>query len=86
MSASADVLALASIEVDLSNIAEGNTLTVQWRGKPLFIRHRTQHDIEVARSVPLGDLRDPQKDEDRAKKVQTSSMSTYSHSPSGLCW
>jgi ubiquinol-cytochrome c reductase iron-sulfur subunit len=41
MSASADVLALAKIEVKLSDIPEGKNVTFKWRGKPLFIRHRT---------------------------------------------
>ena len=66
MQASKDVLALASLEVDLANIAEGNTITVKWRGKPVFIRHRTQEDIDLAQAVPLGELRDPETDADRA--------------------
>merc|ERR1719460_1349764 len=66
MKASKDVLALASLEVDLANIAEGNTITVKWRGKPVFIRHRTQEDIDLAQAVPLGELRDPETDADRA--------------------
>jgi len=70
MSASADVLALASIEVDLGGIPEGNTLIVQWRGKPLFIRHRTTADIDAVANVPMTDLKDPQKDSDRAKKPE----------------
>ena len=66
MQASKDVLALASLEVDLANIAEGNTITVKWRGKPVFIRYRTQEDIDRAAAVPLGELRDPETDADRA--------------------
>ena len=45
MSASADVLALASLEVDLSKIEVGQTVTVKWRGKPVFIRRRTEGEI-----------------------------------------
>jgi ubiquinol-cytochrome c reductase iron-sulfur subunit len=62
---SADVLALASIEVDLSPVAVGQAITVTWRGKPVFIRHRTEEEIEAARSVPLDDLVDPATDESR---------------------
>mmetsp|Transcript_15029 Transcript_15029/g.15145 ORF Transcript_15029/g.15145 Transcript_15029/m.15145 type:complete len:217 (-) Transcript_15029:109-759(-) len=62
MSASADVLALASAEFDVSGIAEGTTLTVKWRGKPVFIRHRTDAEIDQEAAVNLGGLRDPQSD------------------------
>ncbi|MCL5776061.1 ubiquinol-cytochrome c reductase iron-sulfur subunit [Limibaculum sp. FT325] len=58
MNPSADVLALASIEVDISGISEGTQLTVKWRGKPVFIRHRTAEEIEAARAVSLSDLKD----------------------------
>jgi ubiquinol-cytochrome c reductase iron-sulfur subunit len=59
MNPSADVLALASIEVDISGVATGTQLTVKWRGKPVFIRHRTDKEIEEARAVPLDELKDP---------------------------
>ena len=49
MNPSADVLALASTEVDLSGVEEGMSITVKWRGKPVFIRHRTPAEIEEAR-------------------------------------
>jgi ubiquinol-cytochrome c reductase iron-sulfur subunit len=65
MSASRDVLALASLEVDVSNIEPGMTVTVKWRGKPVFIRHRTEHDIKLANSVNLHELRDPEEDSAR---------------------
>ncbi|MDT8343242.1 MAG: ubiquinol-cytochrome c reductase iron-sulfur subunit [Thermohalobaculum sp.] len=58
MNPSADVLALASIEVDISGVEEGTQLTVKWRGKPVFIRHRTDAEIEAARAVDLGELKD----------------------------
>ncbi|XP_014248104.1 cytochrome b-c1 complex subunit Rieske, mitochondrial [Cimex lectularius] len=70
MSASADVLALAKIEVDLGDIPEGKSFTVKWRGKPLFIRHRTQEEISNERQVSLAELRDPEKDEDRVQKPE----------------
>lgn len=65
---SADVLALSSIEVDLSNIAPGQTHTVKWRGKPVFITNRTEKKIEEAKEAKLSDLPDPEPDEDRVKK------------------
>jgi ubiquinol-cytochrome c reductase iron-sulfur subunit len=58
MNPSADVLALASIEVDVSGVGTGSQLTVKWRGKPVFIRRRTQKEIEEGRAVPLADLKD----------------------------
>ena len=67
MNPSAEVLAMSSIEVDLSPIQVGQTIKVKWRGVPLFIRHRTPGDIEDARKAPMGDLKDPQKDEERVK-------------------
>lgn len=67
MSATADVLALASAEFDVSGIAEGTTLTVKWRGKPVFIRHRTEEEISKEATVDIGSLRDPQIDTSRAK-------------------
>lgn len=67
MNPAADTLALASTEVDLSNVKEGQSITVTWRGKPVFIRHRTAAEIEAARAVDLSTLRDKQSDEDRVK-------------------
>ncbi|MEO8242492.1 MAG: ubiquinol-cytochrome c reductase iron-sulfur subunit [bacterium] len=58
MNPSADVRALASIEVDVSGVAEGTQLVVKWRGKPVFIRHRTADEIAAARAVALSDLVD----------------------------
>jgi ubiquinol-cytochrome c reductase iron-sulfur subunit len=65
MNPAADTLALSTTEVDVANVKEGDSLTVMWRGKPVFIRHRTAKEIEEARSVNLTDLRDPQTDQDR---------------------
>ncbi|KAM0947135.1 putative quinol--cytochrome-c reductase [Dioscorea sansibarensis] len=70
MSASKDVLALASLEVDLSSIEPGATVTVKWRGKPVFIRRRTEEDIKLANSVDLSTLRDPQEDSARVKNPE----------------
>ncbi|KAI0308018.1 ubiquinol-cytochrome c reductase iron-sulfur subunit [Multifurca ochricompacta] len=70
MSASADVLALAKVEVELASIPEGKNAIIKWRGKPVFIRHRTQDEIEEARQVDWKGLRDPQSDEVRVKKPE----------------
>jgi ubiquinol-cytochrome c reductase iron-sulfur subunit len=68
MNPAADTLALASIEVDISAIPVGQVLKVKWRGKPVFIRHRTPEEIKAAEEVDLGLLKDPQLDSDRVKK------------------
>ena len=59
MNPDASVLALSSIEVDLSPIAEGQNLVVKWRGNPVIIRHRTAKEIEEAKAVPIDELKDP---------------------------
>jgi ubiquinol-cytochrome c reductase iron-sulfur subunit len=59
MNPSADVLALATVEVDVSEMELGTEITVKWRGKPVFIRRRTPEEIAHARAVPLEDLKDP---------------------------
>lgn len=65
---SADVLALSSIEVDISAVAPGQSKTVQWRGKPVFIKNRTAAEIAEANNVTVGDLVDPETDDMRVKK------------------
>ena len=70
MNPSASVLALASTEVDLSSIEEGQAITVIWRGKPVFIRHRTAKEISQAESANLEGLPDPQIDSERVQKAQ----------------
>ena len=70
MAASADVLALAKVEVDLSTIPEGKNVIIKWRGKPVFIRHRTPDEIAEARSSDWKSFRDPQADEARVKKPE----------------
>lgn len=64
---SADVLALSSIEVDLAAIEPGQTKTVKWRGKPVFIKHRTEADITEAQETPMTALIDPEEDSARVK-------------------
>lgn len=67
MSATADVLALAKIEIKLADIPEGKSVTFKWRGKPLFIRHRTSEEISVEQSVAVATLRDAEHDNDRVQ-------------------
>lgn len=64
MNPSADVRALASIEVDISGVAEGTQLTVLWRGKPVFIRHRTADEIKAGQAVKMSDLVDTNAEND----------------------
>jgi ubiquinol-cytochrome c reductase iron-sulfur subunit len=70
MNPDASVKALASTEVDVSSVKPGNTITILWRGKPVFIRRRTQKEITEAKSVKMEDLKHPEKDEDRAKNPE----------------
>ena len=65
---SADVLALASTEVDLSSIKQGQSIRVMWRGKPVFIRRRTSDEIKVAQSEDVNNLPDPEDDKERVKE------------------
>ena len=70
----ADTLALSTIEVSVAPIQVGQAVTVKWRGKPVFIRHRTPEEIKEAEAVPLSALPDPETDNarvtDTAKKVR----------------
>src|SRR6185437_4032954 len=70
----ADTLALSSIDVNIKAIEKGQAISVKWRGKPVFVRHRTEKEIKEAEAVPLSELRDPQTDDSRgtdtAKKVR----------------
>ncbi|XP_013201216.1 cytochrome b-c1 complex subunit Rieske, mitochondrial [Amyelois transitella] len=67
MSAAADVLALAKIEIKMSDIPEGKSMTFKWRGKPLFVRHRTDNEISTEKAVPVDSLRDPESDDQRTQ-------------------
>merc|ERR1712010_8298 len=68
LSPAADVMALAKIEIKLSSIPEGRSMTFKWRGKPLFLRHRTDEEIATEAAVDISSLRDPQTDEERVKE------------------
>ncbi|MFO1153237.1 MAG: ubiquinol-cytochrome c reductase iron-sulfur subunit [Rhodospirillales bacterium] len=70
MNPAADTLALASTGVDLAPVAEGQRITVVWRGKPVFIDHRTAEEIKRAEDTPLNQLVDPQPDSARVKQAQ----------------
>ena len=70
MNPDASVKALASTEVDISGVEPGQSITVLWRGKPVFIKRRTKKEIASARAVDLKDLKHPEKDEDRAKNPE----------------
>jgi ubiquinol-cytochrome c reductase iron-sulfur subunit len=67
MNPSRDILALSSVEVDLTPIPEGQAITAVWQGRPMFVRHRTKAEITAAEDVPLSDLPDPQTDQARVK-------------------
>ena len=55
------------LKLDLTRIEEGKSKTVMWRGKPLFIKHRTSKEIEEAQNVDIDNLPHPQNDKDRVK-------------------
>ncbi len=70
MNPDSSVKALATTEVNISQIEPGKSITVLWRGKPVFIKRRTQSEISEAQSVDLNELKHPEKDEDRVKKSE----------------
>ena len=70
MNPDASVKALASTEVDVSSVERGQSITVLWRGKPVFIRRRTEEEISKAKDVKLEDLPHPETDEERAKNPE----------------
>lgn len=80
MNPSADVLALASVEADISQVKPGQAIKVPWRGKPVFIRHLTPAEIAAADKVATSDLRDPQTLADRTKPGKTQWLITL-----GVC-
>ena len=67
MNPAKDVLALSTTEVDLSLVEEGQSLTVMWRGKPIFIRHRTKEEIDSANNVAENDLIHKASDDSRVE-------------------
>ena len=70
MNPDSSVKALSTTEVDVSGLEAGKSITVLWRGKPIFIRRRTVEEIEEATNVDLKELKDPQKDSERAKNPE----------------
>ena len=70
MNPDSSVKALSTTEVDISSVELGKTITVLWRGKPIFIRRRTREEIDAAVAVNLKDLKDPEKDSDRVKNPE----------------
>jgi len=70
MNPAADVLALSTTEIDIAPVEVGQAITVVWRGKPVFVRHRTPEEIKAAEDTPLGDLKDPQPDSARVQKPE----------------
>ena len=78
MNPAEDTLALGSTEVDIGGIAEGQSITVKWRGKPVFIRKRTKEEIREARTVQVTELRDPANDIDRVQRELCALIYYYS--------
>ena len=70
MNPDASVKALASTEVDISTIEPGQSITVLWRGKPVFVKRRTIEEIQEAKAVDIKDLKHPETDEERAKNPE----------------
>ncbi|KJH49227.1 ubiquinol-cytochrome c reductase, iron-sulfur subunit [Dictyocaulus viviparus] len=71
-SMAADQRALASIEINMNEIPEGVTKTFEWRGKPVFVKHRTKAEIEREKAVNLSELRHAEHDDQRVKKPEWS--------------
>jgi ubiquinol-cytochrome c reductase iron-sulfur subunit len=70
MNPAQDTLAVSTTEINLAPIQPGQRVLVKWRGKPVFITHRTKETIEQARAVPMTALVDPEPDEARARKPE----------------
>ena len=71
------IAAGAPIEVDLAPIADGQLIKVFWRGKPIFVRHRTKKEIDEAKDVEVSSLRDPQPDSARVKEGHAQWLIVY---------
>ena len=67
MNPARDVLALSSVDADLSSVVVGQGITIVWRGKPIFLRHRTPAEIKEAVDTPLSAMKDPATDAERVK-------------------
>ncbi len=70
MNPAADTLSLSTTEFSIAGVTEGQRIVVVWRGNPVFVAHRTKAEIDEARKVNLSELKDVQKDEDRAQKPE----------------
>ncbi|MBX9618205.1 MAG: ubiquinol-cytochrome c reductase iron-sulfur subunit [Hyphomicrobiales bacterium] len=70
MNPDASTLALASVEVNIASVKQGQMITVLWRGKPVFIRRRTEAEIKAATDAKLADLSDPETDQKRVQKPE----------------
>lgn len=75
---------MAALEVDLSKIEMGQTVTVKWRGKPVFVRRRSEQEVEAAGQVALSELRDPEPDSDRATNPEVGRLAGKVWVPA--CW
>jgi ubiquinol-cytochrome c reductase iron-sulfur subunit len=73
----ATVAAGAPVEMDLGPIAEGQIVKIFWRGKLIFVRHRTKKEIEDAQNAPLAEMRDPQPDQARVKEGHSQWLVVY---------
>jgi ubiquinol-cytochrome c reductase iron-sulfur subunit len=73
----ATIAAGAPVEMDLGPIAEGQIVKIFWRGKLIFVRHRTKKEVEEAQNVVLADLRDPQPDSARVKEGHSQWLVVY---------
>lgn len=67
MNPASDVLALSSVDVDLAPVEAGSGIVVVWRGKPIFVRHRTPDELKAVDAVPMSALIDPEPEADRVK-------------------
>lgn len=65
-----DVLAASTTEVELAHIKPGESYTALWRGKPVFVKRRTEAEVKEARSIPLSSLKDPETDQARVQKPE----------------
>ena len=63
-----DTMASSTVDVDVSKLNPGDSIVAMWRGKPVFIKKRTDDEIKIVRSIPIKSLKDPQTDESRVEK------------------
>jgi ubiquinol-cytochrome c reductase iron-sulfur subunit len=73
------IAAGAPVEVDLAPIPAGQLIRIFWRGKPIFIRHRTAAEIKSAQDAPAGDLKDPEADSARVKSGKEQWLIVYAN-------